>query len=230
RIWLAGFQTLLTMLGLVSAALTIVLKDVLINLAGWVFIMLRKPFRVGSRVQIDRFSGDVVDIGLFQFALMEIKEQSTGRILHIPNGLVYVHTVATISDAFPFLWNEIPLTLTLDSDWEKARALLIQIVTREAESLQEQVHDCVMAATHEYMIHLGVTTPMVYLSVTADGVMLTMRYLCEPRNRRDSEMRMWEAVLRAFKGEENIHLRGTPSQVPVAPRLEPTVGVPEVSG
>ena len=36
------------------------------------------------------------------------------------------------------------------------------------------------------------------------GVTLTVRYLCEPRNRRASSERIWEETLRSFAKEDGI--------------------------
>ena len=43
-VWGSEFQSLATFIGLISAALTIALKDLFINMAGWIFILMRKPF------------------------------------------------------------------------------------------------------------------------------------------------------------------------------------------
>lgn len=94
RVWFEGFQSIATFLGLLSAGVAIALKDVLVNLVGWIFIMWRRPFEVGDRIQIGDQAGDVIDIRIFQFTLMEIgnwvdADQSTGRVIHIPNGKVF---------------------------------------------------------------------------------------------------------------------------------------------
>src|SRR5437667_7313058 len=72
RMWFAGMRDLTTILGFISAGLAIALKDPVSNLAGWAFILWRRPFEVGDRVQIGPHAGDVIDLGLFQFTLNEI--------------------------------------------------------------------------------------------------------------------------------------------------------------
>src|SRR5213080_3310292 len=99
RMWFAGVQALATFLGLLSAGLAIALKDPVADLAGWAFIIWRGPFEVGDRIQIGPHAGDVIDLGLFQFTLNEIgawvqADQSTGRIIHVPNGKIFTDPVA----------------------------------------------------------------------------------------------------------------------------------------
>ena len=89
-----GLRSLGTFLGLLSAGLAIALKDVVASMAGWIFILWRRPFQLGDRIQIGDRAGDVVDLRLFQFTLLEIgnwvdADQSTGRSIHVPNGAVF---------------------------------------------------------------------------------------------------------------------------------------------
>jgi small-conductance mechanosensitive channel len=65
RVWFEGIQSLATFLGLVAAGLTIVLKDVVTAIAGWFFIIWRRPFNVGDRIQIGQHAGDVIDVRIF---------------------------------------------------------------------------------------------------------------------------------------------------------------------
>ena len=93
-VWVNAFRHVGTFLGLLSAGIAIALKDLLENMAGWLFIVIRKPFTVGDRVQIGEDKGDIIDIRLFQFTILEVgnridAEQSTGRIIHIPNRRVF---------------------------------------------------------------------------------------------------------------------------------------------
>ncbi len=50
--WLNIFGSVATFLGLISAGIAIALKDPLVNMVGWGFILIRQPFKVGDRIQI----------------------------------------------------------------------------------------------------------------------------------------------------------------------------------
>ena len=112
-VWIKAIGQFGAFLGLLTAGLAIALKDPLTNIAGWIFILTRKPFALGDRVQIGEHAGDVIDLRLFQFTLLEIgnwvdADQSTGRIIHIPNGIVFTQAQANYSAGFKFIWNEMP--------------------------------------------------------------------------------------------------------------------------
>lgn len=207
--WFKGFQSTATFLGLISAGIAIALKDVVANLAGWIFIVWRKPFTVGDRIQIASHAGDVIDVRPFQFTLLEIgnwveSDQSTGRIIHIPNGMVITEVLANYSKGFQFIWNEIPVLITFESDWQKAKKILIDIAQHHAASLSKTAEERIKEASKKFMIFYQTLTPTVYTSVKDCGVELTVRYLCEPRQRRGTEQAIWEDVLKAFAQSEEI--------------------------
>jgi small-conductance mechanosensitive channel len=203
RVWFAGFQSIATYLGLLSAGIAIALRDPLVNLAAWAFIMWRRPFAVGDRVEIGGYKGDVIDLRIFQFTLMEIGnwvdvDQSTGRVIRIPNGKVFTEMLANYSRGFKYIWNEIPVLITFESNWKKCKEILTEIGTRHAEHLTERAAKRVKEASARMMIFHTTLTPTVYTSVKDCGVMLTIRYLCKPRERRETEQQIWEDVLTRF--------------------------------
>ncbi|MEM7115216.1 MAG: mechanosensitive ion channel family protein [Chloroflexota bacterium] len=203
RTWLVGMQSLITYLGLLTAGIAIALQDLIINLAGWGFIIWIRPFSVGDRIQMGDYAGDVIDIRLFQFSLLEVgnrvdAEQNTGRLLHLPNGLVFREVFANYTQGFPFIWNEVPILVTFESDWEKARAILVEIINRLAPDVSDDMRRAARRVNNRFVISYGKITPIVYTEIDASGVQLTMRYLVSPRQRRSSENAIYQEVLRAF--------------------------------
>jgi len=203
RVWIEGFGPLSTYLGLLSAGVAIALKDLLTNLAGWTFILWRRPFNTGDRIEIGQYRGDVIDTRLFQFSILEVgnwvgADQSTGRIVNIPNGLVFSQPLASYTMGFDYIWDELPVLVTFESDWEKAKKLLMEIAESETAHLKEEPEKQIRTAAHKYMIFFSKFTPIVYTSVEDSGVMLTMRFMTKARERRGTAEKMWEAILRAF--------------------------------
>jgi small-conductance mechanosensitive channel len=209
RIWFTGFQALSTYLGLLSAGLAIALQTPLVNLAGWAFILWRQPFKVGDRIQLGEHRGDVIDQRIFMFSLMEIgnwvdADQSTGRIIHIPNGKVFTDVLANYAQGFQYIWNEIPVLVTFESDWRKAKELLMELAREHGAAITGTAQQRLRESAKKFMIFYKTLTPTVYTSVKDCGVMLTIRYLCEPRRRRGSEQELWEGILDAFGRHEDI--------------------------
>jgi small-conductance mechanosensitive channel len=207
--WLDRIQSMATFFGLVSAGLTIALREPLTNLAGWIFILWRRPFRMGDRIQIGTHAGDVIDLRIFQFSLLEIgnwvaADQSTGRIIYIPNGSIFSQELINYTQGLEYIWDEIPVRVTFESDWEKAKVLLQDIADRHGVRLSPDEQERVRRSAGRFMIVYSVLTPTVYTRVEDHGVSLTLRYLCEPRRRRSRQAAIWEDVLRVFAEHPDV--------------------------
>jgi len=211
RIWFGTITDVATFSGLFAAGVAIALRDIIVNIAGWIFMIWRRPFAVGDRIEIGQNAGDVIDVRLFHFTLNEIgnwvnADQSTGRVIHIPNGRVLSEVIANYTEGFEYIWNEIPVLVTMESDWERAKQLLLEIVQRDSAEIVKAAEESVRHSSKKFMIFYTNLTPTVYTRVGEDGVVLTLRYLCEPRKRRVTEQTIWEDILRSFANEPKIDL------------------------
>ena len=236
RIWLDALGSFGTFLGLLTAGVAIALKDPLVNLAGWGFIQWRRPFAAGDRVTIRGHTGDVIDQRVFQFTLLEVGTktgagQSTGRIIHIPNGWAFVDSIVNHTGAFAYVWNEVAVVVTFESDWRAAKEILLEVAADCADDLSEDAERTVRKAARDYFIFYSKLTPTVYTSVVGEGVQLTMRYLVAPRRVRGSEQDVWEAILDRFAARADIDL-AYPTTRLYRNDLEgkPGAGGPPVSG
>lgn len=211
RLWLEDIQGGATFLGLIAAGIAIALQGPLSNLAGWAYIMYRRPIEIGDRVEIGGVAGDVIDISLFQFSLLEIgnwvhADQSTGRIVYLPNRTIFDQPQANYSKGFDYIWNEIEVVITFESNWQKAKSILNKIATRDAASLSADAAEHIRRAAQRFAIVYTKLTPIVYLTVIEYGVRLNIRYLCEPRHRRSTVQAIWEDVLTEFARHDDIQI------------------------
>ena len=207
--WLNIFGSVATFLGLISAGIAIALKDPLVNMVAWLFILIRQPFKVGDRIQIGELAGDVIDIRLFQFSVNEIgnwvdADQSTGRIIHIPNGKVFTEPQSNYTAGFQYIWHEIPILLTFESNWKKAKTILTDVVNHHGVQLSQEAEKQIKEAAKRFLIFYTKLTPIVYTTVKDSGVMLTLRYMCNPRERRGIEEKIWEDILIKFAECDDI--------------------------
>ena len=121
-----------------------------------------------------------------------------------PMARCFRSSIANYSKGFHYIWNEIPVLITFESNWQKAERLLIGIINQHAEHLTEQAKKRVEQAARKYLILYTKLTPIVYLSVADSGVLLTLRYLCDPRQRRGTEDGIWRDILNAFAKAPDI--------------------------
>ena len=82
--------------------------------------------------------------------------------------------------------------------------MLQKVVDENTEHLTDVAQERIREASQRFMIYYTKLTPIVYTSVLDNGVCLTLRYLTEPRRRRLSDEKIWEAVLTVFAAEDDI--------------------------
>lgn len=164
---------------------------------------------MGDRVQLGNHRGDVIDQRIFMSSLLVIgnwvdADLSTGRVIHVPNGKIFTEVLANYGHGLHHIWNEIPVLITFESNWKTAKHLLLNIIQDHGTAISEAAQKSLRDAAKKYMIFYKNLTPTVYTSVKDCGVMLTIRYLCDPRKRRGTEQELWESVLDAFAQHEDI--------------------------
>jgi len=91
---------IITFLSVVAAALTIAMKEILLNIAGAIYIFFSSVIKVGDRVMVQfetkHTIGDITDISLVKIKLNEIDDytnlkevKSVGRTIYIPNSYIF---------------------------------------------------------------------------------------------------------------------------------------------
>lgn len=189
RIWVPDPQALLVAYGLVAAGVAIALQDVFKNFAGVLAILLSGIYRVGDRIEINSRLGDVIDIGLFYTTLIELREwvdgdQTTGRITSLPNGQVLSYPVHNYTKDHNFLWDEIALPVTHDSNWKKAMEVVQSVVEEQtSESTRRAEHE-ISNLEEKYFLSKRNIEPAVFVTPTDNWIMLRIRYVVDVRERR----------------------------------------------
>jgi small-conductance mechanosensitive channel len=235
RIWFLGFRSIATFLGIAAAGFVIALREPISSVAAWFFLIWRRPFVVGDRIQVDDNIGDVIDVRIFQFSLLEVgnwvgADQSTGRVIHVPNNVVFNEPVANYTRGFPYIWNELELIITFESNWRAAKQVLLEAVREHGHSLSEDAEAEVLALGRRFMIFYTTLAPTVYTRISERGIAFSIRYVCDPRGRRDSEQAIWEAVLEAFADRDDIDLAYPTRRVFDRSREERTLGASLLPG
>src|SRR4026209_2287190 len=134
----ATWYTALVSLGILSLILGFALQTPITSLIGWVYLLIRQPYRVGDRIKIGEAKGGGIDVSYLDTTLWEVggpylsTEHPSGRIIKFPNSLVLSQTVYNYSwPLFPYIWNEIKFQMAYDTDLEFITRTLQQVVEEE---------------------------------------------------------------------------------------------------
>ena len=224
RLWFKGLGPLSTFFGLATAGLAVSLKDPLLNLIGWLTIIWKHPFSVGDRIEINGIKGDVVDINIFEFTLMEIGEwvdadQGTGRVVYIPNASIFVNAQRNYDRPYPYIWDELTLTLTFKAPWKKAKSLFERILLKNSTSYTREELRRFEKQNENFLLPLEDTAPKVFISFNEKGIQFTLRYVTDPRKRRLTHQKIVEEILEAFEVHDDLSF-AFPSQNLIFPKEE----------
>lgn len=136
--------------GLISLILGFALQSPITSFIGWLYIVFRTPYKVGDRIQIGAFKGDVIEIGYIDTILLEfsghylMNDRLSGRVIHFPNSAVLRTEVFNYSGpSAPFIWNETPIQVSYNSDFDFVEECLIAAARddfkkRYSDMLQEE--------------------------------------------------------------------------------------------
>ncbi len=213
-LWVKNISSITIFLSLITAGMVLVMQEPILAIAGWVYILVRKPFEVGDRVEIGQVKGDVIDIRMLQTSLLEIgnwigADQSTGRIVNVPNSAIFKKESFNYSHGFEFIWNEIEIMVTFESDWKQAEKIMINHGQQQADGMAELVKNKITKMTSRYMIYYDKLSPIVYVDIKESGVRLTLRYLTDARKRRTTHDALCRMILNDFATESKINFAYT---------------------
>jgi small-conductance mechanosensitive channel len=134
----SSWYTALVSLGVLSLILGFALQTPITSLIGWVYLLIRQPYRVGDRIEIGNAKGDVIDVSYLDTTLWEFggpylsTQHPSGRIIKFPNSLVLNQTVYNYSwPLFPYVWNEIKFQVAYESDLDFITQTMVQVVEDE---------------------------------------------------------------------------------------------------
>ena len=205
-IWDDYIKNLMTLISVVSAALTIALRELILNFFCGLYIKIKKPFNVEDRIQIDDLKGDVMSISAFDFEVLEVstKEengQSTGIVVTFPNSVVFSKAIKNINKGFKYVWNELTVKVKMDSDLPNNKKELykivngLEVVKNIPKKMKEQV-DITNATNRVYFNNYD---PIIYTKLVDGHIELTIRYLMHPKKSRYVESVIWNKIYNSYK-------------------------------
>jgi small-conductance mechanosensitive channel len=178
-------------LGLVSLILGFALQNPISSFIGWLYILVRQPYHVGDRIQIDVFKGDVVELNYLDTTLWEFSgdylsnDLPSGRLIRFPNALVLSLAVYNYSwDKFPYIWNEIPFHVAYESDLKTVEEIIKRVTKEElGEDMAENIerYKSLIEQTPVDELEVKEYPFITYRINTNTWVEIMVTYLVEPK-------------------------------------------------
>jgi small-conductance mechanosensitive channel len=200
-----------TFFGLIGAGLAVALREPLLSIAARVAIFAGRIYDAGDRVQMGESSGDVIDIGFFYTRIMEIGnwiggDQYTGRILQFPNAQIFGAGVFNYTRDFQYIWDEIPLNITYESNLQAATEIMLQAGNKYTEEFMKGAQQQLHRMQQYFLVPDFELKPQVYIKVTTNWVGLTMRYVVAPKKRRSAATFLYRAIFEQIQNRDDIEM------------------------
>ena len=175
--------------GLFTAGVTITLQELILSIAGSVYIFLVKVYQPGDRIEINGIKGDVIDVDGIYTTMMEIGEWVTsdnysGRIVKLSNAFVFRGPVYNYSRDFPFIWDELDLPIRYGSDVELAKKIVLEIARAQ---LSDYVRESVQqwkSVVGRYYVENAMVEPTLAITLTDNWIRFNLRYIVDYKKRR----------------------------------------------
>jgi small-conductance mechanosensitive channel len=212
-IFFANWYTALISVGVISVIVGLSVQTPMSSFIGWIYILVRRPYRVGDRIKIGDATGDVIDVSYIDTTLWEFggsflsTDHPSGRVIKFPNAKVLGEMVYNYSwPLFPYIWNEIKFQIAYQSDLQFVAQTMERIVEEEIGAEMEDrvtVYRDLLAKTPVNELEVR-AHPRVFFRVDeVTWIDAIVRYVVPPREAGSIKTRLIPKLLAALNAEPN---------------------------
>ncbi len=206
------FDSLATFAGFITAGVAVGLQTILLSVAAYFFIIGRYGIKVGDRISITGVTGDVVDVGLVRFYMMElagngIELNPTGRIVVFSNSVLF-QAASPLYKQIPgteYAWHELTLKLAETANYQLAASAILAVVQATYERYRSRIEDEHHGVTQ--WLHTSLAPPAIEsrLQFDASGsLQFWARYPVQIKNAATTDEQLTEALLRLLAENKEV--------------------------
>src|SRR5437588_5838079 len=203
-----NWYTALISVGIGSVIVGLAVQTPMTSFLGWIYILVRRPYRVGDRIEIDDATGDVIDVSYFDTTLWEFggkylsTDHPSGRIIKFPNSKVLNTMVFNYSwPLFPYIWNEVKFYIAYQSDLQFVATTMQKITEEEiGEDMIErvEVYRNLLARTAVGELEVKERPRVIFRVSDNTWLEAIVRYLVPPRDAGSIKTRLIKNLLAAL--------------------------------
>lgn len=239
-VWFDDPARLATAVGLFSAGLAFALQRVITAMAGYVVILRGNNFTVGDRISMGGVRGDVLSLGFTQTTLMEMgvapgsdagpsvwvkSRQFTGRIVTVSNAKIFDEPVYNYTRDFPFIWEEMSVTVRYEDDRKLVEKILLEAARRHAVDPEAISPEAAHTLERRFDLQRLDFAPRVFLRLTSNWLEMNLRFMSRDHGTRAIKDLIVRDVLDAFE-RHGIKIASVPYRVVEMPPWPPRDGLP----
>lgn len=211
-----------TFLGLVGAGLAVALREPLLSIAGRLAVFTGHMYTADDRIELQAMTGDVIDIGFFYTRMLEIGswihgDQYSGRILLIPNSMIFGTPISNYTQHLSCIWDEVTLPITYGSDMEATIRILTDVGRSYTKEFLETAQKELEAMQRRFLVPQVEFQPTVFVKVTTNWLELTMRYVVEAKKRRAASSYLYKEIFKRVQQNKRIQIASETMDLTVHP-------------
>ncbi|MBK1993962.1 mechanosensitive ion channel, partial [Campylobacter novaezeelandiae] len=203
-------------LGFASAGLAIAMKDMFMSMLGWCVIIFGGSFRVGDRIKVkynnEIYVGDIIDISLLKITLYEditlvtyTDNRRAGRIIFIPNNYVFTELISNYTHhGMKTVFDGIDITLSFDSNLEKAQKIVEEIVTRYSKPYTNLAKKTLIKLQNEYSIKNPQAGPKFFTFFENYGMRISAWYMTNSYAALTLRSTLCKEIIKEFNKHQDI--------------------------
>jgi small-conductance mechanosensitive channel len=213
-VFYANWYTAVVSLGLLSIVLGFALQTPILSFIGWIYILVRRPYKVGDRIKVGEDMGDVVDIGYLDTTMWEIKganlssNHPSGSIIRFPNSNILNAAVFNYSWAlFPFVFHEIIFYIAYETDLNYISSVMKKIAEEElgAEQSKEiNKYKALLAQAHIDEENIKDKPEVTFKPSDNMWMQAILMFPVLPENEREVKIRLTRKIFAELNKKDNV--------------------------
>ncbi|SHI54282.1 mechanosensitive ion channel domain-containing protein [Algibacter luteus] len=213
-------------IGLFSAGVAFTLQELILSIAGSLYIFVVKVYKPGDRIEINGIKGDVIDVDSIYTTMMEIgqwvsSDNYTGRIVKLSNAFVFKGPIYNYSQDFPFIWDEFNLPIRYGSDIDLAKSIVKDIASKILSEYTSKSKLQWQDVVNKYYIEDAIIDPTLAIKLTANWIEFNLRYIVDYKKRRITKDLLNDAIRKSFDAtNNNVILASTTIELIKIPELK----------
>ncbi|WP_153722842.1 mechanosensitive ion channel family protein [Sporosarcina cascadiensis] len=204
-IWVQAINALILISLLIGVFVVFMVRGMTTNIIGYFVMKYQQYLEVGHRIEINGIIGDVIDINPVFIKLLEVRnnlssDSHTGRLIKLPNSIIFDESMKLIGVKNEFLWHEIKYTLAFDSDWQAAEKIMTDAGNRYFEEMLVPLigKNFTLSEEKERL------QPVFSVDTNDAGIILTLRYAADYRNGTSMKTALQREMLAKISENERI--------------------------
>ncbi len=190
-----SFSAISLSAGLLTAALGWALQRPITGVAGWLMVLVKKPFQIGDYIFLGDRKGEVIDITLTHIVLSEIGgtiagEDKSGRTIMIPNAKLFEQDIINYTFQDQYILDEVITSFTYESDLKKAEEICLNSAKKITKNILNKVP----------------LEPFIRLGFQPSGIDVKIRYYTKTDERQKIATDITREIFKEIRKNKHVEI------------------------